>query len=289
MSLVITGATGQLGTLVIDALLNAGVPAADITGTGRNEQKLAPLAERGIRTVVASYSDQAALESAFAGADAVLLISGSEVGQRVVQHATVIDAAKAAGVARIVYTSAPQATSSALILAPEHKATEELIAASGIASTILRNGWYTENYVAALGQAAVNGEIVASVADGRVASASRVDYAEAAAIALVDASHVGQVYELSGDVAWTHSDFAEAATELLGRPVIYRNLTPEQHLAALDQAGLDAGTAGFVVALDGNIRDGLLSETSGDLARLIGRPSTPLREGLAAAVDSLAA
>ena len=289
MSLVITAANSQLGTLVVDALLRSGVAADSITGTGRSEQKLAPLAARGIRTAVADYSDQAGLEAAFAGADAVLLISGSEVGQRVAQHATVINAAKAAGVGRIVYTSAPRATTSELILAPEHKATEELIAASGIPATILRNGWYTENYFGALGQAAASGEIVASVGDGRVASASRADYAEAAAVVLTDASHAGQVYELSGDVAWTHTELAAAAADVLQRPVSFRALSPEQHLAALGEAGLDAGTAGFVVALDGNIRDGLLAETSGDLARLIGRPTTPLREGLAAGAETLAA
>ncbi|HEY9424522.1 MAG TPA: NmrA family NAD(P)-binding protein, partial [Microterricola sp.] len=205
------------------------------------------------------------------------------------QHAAVIDAAKAAGVGRLVYTSAPAATSSALILAPEHKATEELIAASGIPATILRNGWYTENYLGALSQAAASGEIVASVGEGRVASASRADYAAAAAIVLVDASHSGAIYELSGDVAWSHAEFAEAAAEVLGRPVSFRSLSPEEHLAALEQAGLDAGTAGFVVALDGNIRDGLLAETSGELARIIGRPTTPLREELATAAATLVA
>lgn len=289
MTIVITGATGQLGALVIDALLEGGTPAAEIVGTGRNEQRLAELQARGIRTVVADYSDGAALEQAFTGADAVLLISGSEVGQRVAQHAAVIDAAKAAGVGRLVYTSAPAATSSALILAPEHKATEELIAASGIPATILRNGWYTENYLGALSQAAASGEIAASVGEGRVASASRADYAAAAAIVLVDASHSGAIYELSGDVAWSHAEFAEAAAEVLGRPVSFRSLSPEEHLAALEQAGLDAGTAGFVVALDGNIRDGLLAETSGELARIIGRPTTPLREELATAAATLVA
>lgn len=294
MTIVITGATGQLGALVIDALLQGGTPAAEIIGTGRNEQRLAELQERGIRTVVADYSDSATLEQAFAGADAVLLISGSEVGQRVAQHSAVIDAAKAAGVGRLVYTSAPAATTSALILAPEHKATEELIAASGIPSTILRNGWYTENYFGALSQAAASGEIAASVGEGRVASASRADYATAAALVLVDAiqnhaSHSGAVYELSGDVAWSHDELAEAAAEVLGRPVAFRSLSPEEHRAALEQAGLDAGTAGFVVALDGNIRDGLLAEASGDLARLLGRPTTPLRAGLATAAAALVA
>lgn len=281
MTIVVTGATGQLGNLVIDALLRKGTPAAEIVGTGRDEQRLAALAERGIGTAAAPYADQAALEAAFAGAEAVLFISGSEIGRRVAQHATVVAAAKAAGVGRIIYTSAPQATSSALVLAPEHKATEELIVASGIPFTIVRNGWYTENYRGAVAQAAVTGEIIGSAGGGRVASASRADFAEAAAVVLSEAGHVGQVYELSGDVAWTHTELAEVASELLGRPVVYRDLSTEEHIAALTAAGLDAGTAGFVAALDANIRDGLLGQTNGELARLIGRPTTPLRAGLA--------
>ena len=181
----------------------------------------------------------------------------------------------------LVYTSAPRATTSELILAPEHKATEELIAASGIPATILRNGWYTENYLGRIEQARATGEVVGSVGDGRVSSASRKDFAEAAAVVLTTPGHEGAVYELSGDVAWSHAELAETLAALVGREVAYRDLTPEDHTAALAGAGLDAGTAGFVVALDQNIKAGLIGETSGDLARLIGRPTTPLAEGLA--------
>ncbi|MET0784128.1 MAG: NAD(P)-dependent oxidoreductase, partial [Leifsonia flava] len=180
--------------------------------------------------------------------------------------------------------SAPHADTSELILAPEHKATEELIRASGIPFTILRNGWYTENYVGTVTDAGTSGVIAASVGDGRVSSASRADYAEAAAVVLTTDGHEGAVYELSGDVAWSFAELAHAASEVLGTPVTFRSLSPEEHLAALAAAGLDEGTAGFVVALDGNIRDGLLAETSGDLARLIGRPTTPLVDGLRAAI-----
>ncbi len=188
-----------------------------------------------------------------------------------------------------MYTSAPHATTSALVLAPEHKATEELLAASGLATTVLRNNWYTENYFGDVLGARESGEIVASVGDGRVASASRADFAEAAAVVALaareDASaHAGAVYELSGDVAWTYDDLAAAAAEVLGRPVVYRRVSPDEHRSLLLGAGLDEGTAGFVVALDGNIRDGLLAEVTEDLRRLLGRPTTPLVDGLRAAV-----
>jgi NAD(P)H dehydrogenase (quinone) len=213
-----------------------------------------------------------------------MLVSASEPGKRVEQHKAVIDAAVAAGVKRIVYTSAPRATTSHLILAPEHKGTEELIAASGIPATILRNGWYTENYTNAARQAADSGTLVSSVGDGRVSSASRKDFADAAAAVLTTRGHEGKVYELSGDVAWSQDDLATAISEVTGSTVTYAPKTTEEHAAILKLAGLDDGTIFFVTTLDSNTRDGLLAETSGDLARLIGRPTTPLREGLAAAL-----
>jgi NAD(P)H dehydrogenase (quinone) len=176
-----------------------------------------------------------------------------------------------------VYTSAPKATSSELVLAPEHKATEEAIAASGVPATILRNGWYHENYDGSFPQAAQSGVYLASTGEGRVASAPRTDYAEAIAAVLTGEGHLGAVYELSGDTAWSGDDFAADVAAVTGREVVYRSVSPEEHRAALLEAGLDEGTAGFVVALDGNIRDGLLGETSGDLSRLIGHPTQTLR------------
>ncbi len=284
MSIVVTGASGHLGHLIVDTLLARGSAPADIVALGRRAEALEPLAERGVRTAIVDYTEPTTLDAVLAAGDVLMLVSGSEVGRRIAQHRNVIDAAVRAGVSRIVYTSAPHADVSPLVLAPEHKATEELIRDSGLPFTILRNGWYTENYVQPVRDAAADGVITAAVGDGRVASASRIDYAEAAAVVLIDATHANTVYELSGDVAWTFHDLAAAATELLGRPVRYESLTPQERRDQLLTAGLDEGTADFVVALDGNIRDGLLSETSGELARLIGRPTTPLIEGLRAAL-----
>ena len=282
MSLVITGATGQLGRLVVESLLARGTAPSDIVATGRNTDKLADLAAQGVSVAELDYTKPETVSAVVKPGDTLLLVSSSEVGQRVGQHVNVITAAKEAGVARIVYTSAPAATTSELVLAPEHKATEEALVASGVPFTILRNGWYTENYAGEIEKGRENGAIVASVGDGRVSSASRKDYAEAAAVVLVGEGYEGEVFELSGDVAWSFDDLATAIGAIVGKEVVYTRLSPEEHAAMLTSFGLDEGTVGFVVALDGNIRDGLLGVTSGDLSRLIGRPTTPLAEGLAA-------
>lgn len=284
MSYVVIGATGQLGTLTVTSLLDRGVAAEQIVAAGRNTEKLAELAQLGVRTRQIDLSDRASLDGLFSAEDTVLLISGSELGQRVTQHGNAIDAAAAADVRRIIYTSAPKADSSALVLAPEHKATEELIAAAGIASTILRNGWYSENYLPTVEQARETGTLLTSAGDGRISSASRKDYAEAAAVALIDESTAGKVYELSGDHAWTQLELADAIGAVIDADVAVVNLAPDEHVSALVSAGIDEGTAGFLVALDGNTRDGLLGDTSGQLSTLIGRPTTPLLEGLREAV-----
>lgn len=284
MTVVVTGATGHLGRLIVESLISRGVEPGEIIATGRQIAKIDDLADRGVKVAKIDYLDAASLAAAFAGADTLMLVSASEPGSRVAQHAAAIEAARAAGISRIVYTSAPHADTSALVLAPEHKATEEVIRSSDLAFTILRNGWYTENYVRTLEQARETGEIVASVGDGRVASASRIDFADAAAAVIVGDGHENATYELTGDVAWTFSDFAAAGQEILGRQVVYRPVSSEEHVGILTAAGLPDGTAQFVVDLDGNIRDGVLSETSGELARLIGRPTTPLVDGLRAAL-----
>ncbi len=286
--IAVTAATGHLGHLVVDTLLERGVAPERIVAAVRTPGKAADLAERGVVVREADYSRPETLTTALDGVDVLLLVSGSEVGQRVQQHANVVEAARAAGVRHLVYTSAPQATTSALVLAPEHKATEELIAASGLPATILRNGWYTENYLGVVEQARETGVVLGSVGEGLVASASRRDYAEAAAVVLaaadVDPAFEGGVHELSGEVAWDHPFLAATIAEIVGREVVYQDVTPEVHTQVLLDAGLDEGTAGFVVALDGNTRDGLLAATSDELSRLIGRPTTPLAEGLRAAV-----
>ncbi len=282
--IAVTGATGHLGRLVVESLLERGTPADQVAAAVRTPAKAADLAARGVLVREADYSRPETLAAAFEGVDTLLLVSSSEVGQRVPQHVAVIDAAKAAGVGRVVYTSAPQADTSTLVLAPDHKATEEYLAQSGLSTTVLRNNWYTENYLQAVQQAKDSGEILASVGDGKVASAPRSDFAEAAAVVLVDDSHAGKVYELSGDVAWTHDELAAAAGEVLGREVSYHRVSPEEHAAVLAGFGLDEGTVGFVVALDGNIRDGELATVTSDLSTLLGRPTTGLVEALRAAL-----
>ena len=282
MSIVSTGATGRLGRHVISSLLRLDVQLPDLVAAGRDEEKLGALRELGLATVRADYTEPATLDEAFAGADTVLLISSSEVGIRVPQHRNAVDAAVRAGVSRLVYTSALGADRGKLLLADEHLATEEAIAASGLPFTILRNGWYTENFEPALRHAETTGVVLASAGDGRVASATREDYAEAIASVLAQDGHAGQTYELSGDVAWSFDELAAALTEVLDREVTYRRLTPEQHLAELERTGVDESTARFLVALDANIEDGALDLVTGDLSRLLGRRTTALVDALRA-------
>jgi len=281
MTLLVTAASGHLGRLVVDALLERGVPASDVVAGVRTPAKASDLADRGIRVVEFDYARPETLAPALDGVTRVLLISGTDA-DRVAGHGNVVDAARAAGVERLVYTSAPRNDEIDYALGADHKATEALIAASGVEATILRNNWYTENYLDAVARAAETGEIVAAVGDARVASASRRDYAEAAAIALIGDDLRGQTLELGGDVAWTYDELAVAASEVLGRPVTYTAVTVEQLAAGLEAAGLDAGTAAFVAGIDDAIARGALGQTDGTLSRLLGRPTTPLAEGLRA-------
>lgn len=283
MSIVVTGATGQLGRLIVQHLLADGTPASEVVATGRRVERLADLAEQGVRVVESDYTRPETLVAAFTGADTLMLVSGSEVGQRTAQHRNAIEAAKTAGVRRIVYTSVLHADSSALPVAPEHVETEALLRDSGLVVTLLRNGWYTENYLGDVAQAAESGVIVAGVGDGRVASATRDDYAAAAAAVLSTEGHDGKVYELTGDVAWDFDDLAAAASEVLGRPVTYQRVSVDEHRAGLEAAGLDAGTIGFVLAMDENTANGELADVTADLRTLIGRPTTPLVDALRAA------
>ncbi len=283
MKTAVTGATGHLGRLAVQELLKT-QPAGDVVALVRDAAKAADLAAQGVQVRVMTYEDFPAVKAALAGVDRLLMISASEVGKRFPQHKNVIDAAKAAGVKRVVYTSAPKATTSPLILAPEHKATEEYLVGSGLDYTIARNNWYTENYVQQVETARQTGSVVAATGAGRVASASRADYAAGAVAVLLGTGHEGKVYEFSGDHAWDYSELAGAITNIVGKPVVYRSVDAATLIGILKGAGLDEGTAGFVAALDSNIAAGLLSETSGQLSGLIGRPTTPLEAGLRAAL-----
>jgi NAD(P)H dehydrogenase (quinone) len=280
MTILITASTGQLGRLVIDALRARGADAARLVAGARSVEKGADLAATGVRVVELDYDRPETVRAAMDGVDTVLLISGSQPGGRIPQHQAVIDAAAEAGVAKLVYTSAPFATTTDLLVNPDHKGTEELIAASGVPAVIVRNNWYHENFLPAAQAAAATGALVDSWHGGRVASASRADYAEAAAVVLLEDGHEGSVYELAGDVAWAQGDLAAAITEITGAAVEARDVTTDEQTAALTAAGLDAGTIGFLTGLDRNIADGHLAFTDGTLSRLIGRATTPLVQGL---------
>jgi len=262
------------------------VAADQIVATGRRIERLTDL---GVPAAVADFDDPRTLEAAFAGADTVLLVSGSEPGGRVAQHTRAIEAARTAGVRRVVYTSAPKASGPVWTMSPEHKGTEEVLRASGLAWTILRNNWYHENYGPTLEQAARTGTVLTSAGQGRVASAARADLAAAAATVLNSPGHEGRVYELTGDVAWTFDEFAAAAAQVLGRPVTATHVSGEEHAAILSGAGVDQGTIGFLVAMDADIRAGVLGDATSDLRDLIGRPTTPLVDGLRSLAVSAAA
>lgn len=280
MRTAIFGATGHLGTLVIDSLLERGSNPDDILALGRNQEKLAALAIRGVRTAQVDLDTETNLSEVLAGVQKVLLISTSDPGKRVPQHQAVVDAASAANVDHIVYTSLLQAPTSPLVLAPDHRATEELITASGIAATFLRNGWYTENHAQEFDLARQTGLIANSVGDGRLATAPRSDYAEAAAVVLTNPGHEGAIYELSGDATWDYTEFAQRTQDALGTPVRYQEVSPEEEREQLLAAGLDEGTAGFVGTLNASTRDNALAFSNGDLARLLGRPTEPLAQTL---------
>lgn len=280
MTYAITGSTGPFGTTAIRRLLDWKVPASSIVAVARDEGKAAPLKALGIQVRLASYEDGAALEKALKGVDRLLLVSGSEVGKRIEQHRNVIEAAMKNGVKLVVYTSIARADTSTNPLAPEHVATEALLKGSGIPFAVVRNNWYTENYANDLKQAAATGIIEAAAGEGKVCSATRSEYAEAAARVLSSEAPAGKVYELSGE-AWDYAELARVASELLGRSVVYKAVSPEDRTAHLVQVGLPPGVAAFVASLDQAAAAGTLSHAGADLEKLLGRKPKSLKDGLA--------
>ncbi|HDG9794055.1 TPA: SDR family oxidoreductase [Raoultella planticola] len=277
--IAITGATGQLGHLVLQNLLKT-TAASQIVAIVRNPAKAEALSQQGIVVRQADYTDEAALTAALQGVDKLLLISSSEVGQRTPQHRNVIHAAKAAGVKFIAYTSLLHADKSPLGLHVEHVETEKMLAESGIPYVLLRNGWYTENYLASAPQALEHGVFIGAAGDGKIASATRADYAEAAARVIAQEGHAGKVYELAGDEAWTLSELAAALSKQSGKNVVYQNLSEADFAAALKSVGLPAGLADMLADSDIGASKGGLFDDSRTLSALIGRPTTPLAESI---------
>ncbi|EGT0675288.1 SDR family oxidoreductase [Citrobacter braakii] len=277
--IAITGATGQLGQHVIETLLKT-VPASQIVAIVRNPAKATALSQQGITVRQADYSDEAAFTTALQGIDKLLLISSSEVGQRAPQHRNVINAAKAAHVKFIAYTSLLHADRSPLGLADEHVATEKMLAESGIAYALLRNGWYTENYLASAPAALEHGVFIGAAGEGKIASATRADYAAAAARVISEDGHAGKIYELAGDAGWTLSQLAAELAIQSGKKVVYQNLSEADFAAALKSVGLPAGLADMLADSDVGASKGGLFDDSHTLSKLIGRPTTSLADSV---------
>ncbi len=284
--IAVTGATGQLGRLVIGALLEK-VPANEIIAAVRSPSKAEDLKQSGVVVRHADYSQPETLRSAFAGVDKLLLISSSEVGQRGIQHQAVIDAAKSAGVKLIAYTSLLNLDDSPLQLAAEHRETEAALKASGISFVLLRNGWYTENYAASIKPALAHNAFIGSVGDGRIASAPRVDYAQAAANVITADSQQGKIYELAGDNSYTLAEFSAEIARQSGKTVNYVNLPQSEFAAALKNAGLPAGLAEMLADSDAGASKGALFDDSHTLSRLLGRVTGAYQDVIADTLKSL--
>ncbi|MGY2030614.1 SDR family oxidoreductase [Nocardia gipuzkoensis] len=282
MTVAVTGASGQLGRLVVEELVRAG--STPVVAIVRDPRKAADLADRGVDLRQADYGDPAALERALDGVDRLLLISGNEFGARVAQHTNVIRAAERAGVELLAYTSIPGATDNPLILAQEHRATEAVLAESAVPHVLLRNGWYWENYAGGLAHAVESGVLHGAAGEGRVAGAARADYAEAAARVLTTDGHAGRVYELGGGERLTYAELAQVISEAAGKPVRYEDLPEADYAAALIQAGLPEPYAKALADADTGIAAGILDVRSGDLEKLLGRPATAAVEVFRAAL-----
>ncbi|MBK4215882.1 SDR family oxidoreductase [Paracoccus caeni] len=275
MSIAVTGATGQLGRLVISALKQRTTDS--IIGLARN---LDAGADLGVELRRADYDQPATLPEALQGVDTLLLISGSEIGKRAAQHKNLIDAAKAAGIRRIVYTSLLHADISPLGLAEEHRQTEAMLAESGLSTTVLRNGWYTENHTASVAPAVANGAFYGAAGNGKIASASRADYADAAVGVLTSEGHDGAIYELAGAPAYTLTELAAEISRQTGKDIPYVDLSEADYAKALEGAGLPAPVAAAYASFDAMAAKGALDGDGDDLARLIGRNSTPMADSV---------
>ncbi|MEU7393348.1 MULTISPECIES: SDR family oxidoreductase [Streptomyces] len=282
MSIVVTGASGKLGRHVVEQLLEK-VPAGQVTAVVRSPERVADLAERGVRVAVADYNAPETFDGLFAADDKVLLISGNEFDKgRVRQHSVVIDAARAAGVALLAYTSAPGSLTATL--ADDHRGTERALLDSGVPYVLLRNGWYHENYTENLAPVLEHDAVVAAAGEGRISSASRADYAAAAVAVLTGEGHENTTYELGGDEAWSFAEYAAELSRQTGREIVYTPVTPEALTGILTGAGVPEPMAAVFAGVDAAIAEGQLVVDSGDLSRLTGRPTTPLAEAVAAAL-----
>lgn len=281
--IVITGASGQLGRLVVQELLKS-VPASQLVAAVRNPEKVADFAELGVQVREMDYTQPETLTSAFAGAEKLLLISSSEVGQRAAQHANAIAAAKEANVDLIAYTSILHADNSPIGLAEEHRQTEALLAESGVPYVLLRNGWYTENYTMGIPVNLQMGGMIGCAGEGKLSLATRADYAAAAAAVLLTEDQAGEVYELAGDAAYTLSEFAAEISRQANTEIGYQNMPEAAYVEALLSAGLPDPLARMLAQSETSASQGALFDDSKTLSKLIGRPTTSLSDAIKVAL-----
>lgn len=279
----VTGASGQLGRLVLDALIER-VDPKDIVALVRDPEKLSDVAATGVSVRRFEYDDPASMAPALNGVDRLLLISGNALGKREAQHRAVVEAAKASGVGFVAYTSILKADSSPIGLAGEHRASEALIRASGLRYALLRNGWYNENYTAGAGPAVAHGAVLGSSGAGRVSAAARIDYAAAAATILTGGDEFEGVFELAGDEAFTLSDFAGLLAEASGKPVAYHDMPEAEYRAALEGVGLPPEIAAMLADSSAQAATDALFDDRHTLSRLIGRPTVRMKESIALAL-----
>ncbi|MEL0635304.1 SDR family oxidoreductase [Marinomonas sp. TI.3.20] len=282
--ILVTGASGQLGRLIVANLIQRGTPANQIVAAVRSPEKAQDLAEQGIIVRQADYTDTASLTAAMEGVKRVVLVSSSEVGQRTPQHKNLIQAAKDAKVELLAYTSILDAQNSPLALAAEHVETEQALLDSGVPHVLLRNGWYSENYTGTVAMAIEHGAVLGSAEEGKYATAARADYAEAAAVAITAENQAGKVYELAGDNAFTLAEYAQKISQINGKSVVYQNLPEAEYAKVLVQVGLPEGLAAILADSDVGASKGGLFNDSKTLSTLIGRPTTPIEDSIKAAL-----
>ena len=281
--IIVTGATGQLGRLIVKALLKKTAPS-QVVAAVRSPDKAADLAQAGVNVRPADYDRPETLAAAFQGAEKVLLISGNVIGHRVTQHRAVIDAARKAGVQLIAYTSVLRAPTTPLTVGPDHRETEAAIKASGLPAVLLRNGWYSENYLFRAAGAAKSGVLLGCAGDGRISAAPRADYAEAAAVALTKPDQAGRTYELAGDESFTLPMLASELSRQLGRSIGYKNVTENEFKEALEKNGIPSAYAPMLARSDALTAEGVLLETGRQLSGLIGRATTPIAKVIEEAI-----
>ncbi|MGG1679883.1 SDR family oxidoreductase [Neobacillus sp. NRS-1170] len=286
MKMLVTGATGKLGTKVVETLLKT-VPASHLAVSVRNPEKAAELQARGVEVRQGDFDRPETLDSAFAGIDRLLLISADGDNEtRIRQHTDAVAAAERAGVKFIAYTSLANASETTMFLAPPHVATEAAILKTGIPFSFLRNNWYLENEIPSIQGVLAGAPWVTSAGSGKVGWALQQDYAEAAAAVLAGDGHENTIYELSGKPV-SQEELVSALSTVLGKEIPVQQVDDATYADIMKGAGLPDFLIPFLVGIQKGIRDGALEIESNDFEKLLGRPAISINEALTRIVNGI--